>query len=81
MAVLERRCGDLMRQTLSDRYSEVAEVIEGEICVHCGGSADYKNTILIFAANSKPTVAVHRRCYIHWSFQLAQAGASDDYSI
>ena len=70
-----------MRQALSDRYSEIAEVIEGEVCVYCGGSADYKNTILIFAANNRPAVSVHRRCYIHWPFQLAQSGAADDYSI
>ena len=70
-----------MRQTLSDRYSEVAEVIEGEICVYCGGGADYQNTVLILAANNKPPVSVHRRCYIQWSFQLSQSDAADDYSI
>jgi hypothetical protein len=70
-----------MRQAISDQYSEIAEAIEGEICVHCGGGADRENTILIFAANNRPTVSVHRRCYIHWSFQLAQQGEAEDYSI
>jgi hypothetical protein len=70
-----------MRQALSDQYSEIAEVIEGEVCAHCGGGADYKNTVLILAANNRPPVSVHRRCYIHWSFKLSLSDAADDYSI
>ncbi len=56
----------------SDRYSEIGETTNAECCVYCGGVSCAENPVLLFFALSRPTVAVHRRCYIHWAFQQSE---------
>ena len=55
----------------TDSYCEDAEAPQGMRCEHCGGDARPENPLLLFSATSKPTVCVHRRCYIHWALYRA----------
>lgn len=64
-----------MSMDWTNRYSESSEAPEGARCDHCGGPSRAQNPLLLFTAQSRPTVSVHRRCYIHWAFQQSELRA------
>jgi hypothetical protein len=57
-----------MQVQLTERYCEIGETSSEEHCVYCGGVTFTENPVLLFSALGRPSVAVHRRCYIHWAF-------------